>query len=692
MTTKGIRNRARRGRRPAGPSLLVMTLFMAGAMALLGGCEINKPEMPTFDTSLTVPLGVERVEILDLIEDEDFLVVGGDSSLGFFIDGDPDTMALDLDLAVEIQGQNIEQGIGNFDLADVDPMAYSFELADIWPPSSGLTDEATIVPAFPIDVTSDAEDIPDIESATLAEGQVTITLTNGLAVPISADSGADQVVLDLIDPDTGTGFASFTFPVIPPGGQATRSADLAGTHLPGEVAVAITGGSPGSSGATVVVSGTDAIDISAVFSELVVSAASAVVAAQEFQTSIETDLPEDYEITRATIASGSSSLVLVNNMPVPCTARITWPDLLDIADQPLTEVFVLAPGQTSGRQIDFSGRILVDGGAPVTALAAELVVNSPGSGGNPVTMSAGDGLTADLGGCTIEFGSVTGVLPAFDVALDPVEEEIDLPDEMDGLELTTATMVLRLTNSSGLPGDLDLTLTGTSSGGSVRTLQVSETIAPAIDRAPRVTSIILDENNSTIVDFLNNLPETITMSGSVQVGGPGVSGTVHAGDFAVVAWETSAPVEVVITGSTIDTDPKTLDLDQDMRDMINDHALSAHIQTEILNHMPMAVELRILVGTDLAALDTDPLLVIGPLSVDSATVDQATHTVAQATISTPVIELTQEQARIFALPGVLTAVEVYLPSTNGNPVRMMSSDFLEVQGIVQMDILVNDEW
>ena len=63
-----------------------------------------------------------------------------------------------------------------------------------------------------------------------------------------------------------------------------------------------------------------------------------------------------------------------------------------------------------------------------------------------------------------------------------------------------------------------------------------------------------------------------------------------------------------------------------------------------------------------------------------------------AITSRPVVELTDEQARIFALPGLVTTVEVVLPSTNGNPVRIMASDFLEVRGIVQVDVLVSDEW
>jgi hypothetical protein len=57
-----------------------------------------------------------------------------------------------------------------------------------------------------------------------------------------------------------------------------------------------------------------------------------------------------------------------------------------------------------------------------------------------------------------------------------------------------------------------------------------------------------------------------------------------------------------------------------------------------------------------------------------------------------VVELTEEQARIFALPDLFTMISVTLPSTEGEPVRMMSTDFLEVRGLVRVDVHVNDEW
>lgn len=691
MKTRTPRTKGRRIPGFAPWRIWLAAALLLVASAALTGCEINKPEMPTFETSLTIPLGVERIEIMDAIEDEDFLTIADDGGLSFFIDGDPDTMSFDFELEADIASQTIEEGLGNFNLEAIDPMSYEFELGQIWAPADGVTGMPAVVPGFPIDVLSPAQDIPDVESAELTEGTVTVTLQNDLPVPVSAASGPDQIILSLEDPASGLSFATLVFPEVASGGSNTQSADLAGVTLPGNVQVRLTGGSPGSGGSVVTVNGTDTINLDAQFTDLVVSSAVAVVGPQTFETNFDTELPADYELQHAVISSGAVTLNLTNDLPFPCQAVLTWSELLNLGGQPLSATFDLNADASESRVIDFGGYVLSAGGAPLTALRADLDITTAGSGAFSVALSSDTGLTAELQGGTISFSSVTGLVPAYSVPIDPIIEEIDLPEEMDGIQLVAASMVLHVTNSAGLPADLDLTMSGTAADGRIVTMDVDERILPALDRAT-VTNIVLDQSNSSIVDFLNNLPVSINLSGDVVVGGDGTIGTVHPDDFAVVSWDINAPVEVIITGTTLDSDPSALDLDTDMRDMIQDHALGAHIQTEILNHLPVGVEIFIKAHTDTNMLVSAPMLEIGPLSVSPALVDPFTHIVSQSVISMPTVNLSTEDAMVFAREGLHTLVEVHLPSSEGATVRMMSTDYLEVRGIIQMNINVDDQW
>jgi hypothetical protein len=203
----------------------------------------------------------------------------------------------------------------------------------------------------------------------------------------------------------------------------------------------------------------------------------------------------------------------------------------------------------------------------------------------------------------------------------------------------------------------------------------------------------MDQDNSGIVNFLNNLPDRITLLGQIALGGDGAVGTVRTTDTAaVISWQIEAPVEVIIDGATLDSDPRALDVDTDLGDRIRTHALGANAELEVLNHLPLALQLTILVGQDAATLDSAPLLTIGPLAVSAAVTSPTSYVVTQSVISRPEFSLTAEQAQVFGLPGLVTKVVATLPSSNGNPARVLSTDYLEVSGVVQLDVLVDDQF
>jgi len=674
-----------RGAVAAGLSLAALGLALAG-------CEIADPALPTFTTQVALPLGEERLDIADLVDDEDYLIELADGGLGFHVDGDPDTVSLDFDLGTDLTPQTVRGELGAFALELATPTDFAFALVDLYPAAGALDGQTVPVPAFTFTAASEAEDLEDVEQATLAAGTLTVTVANALPVPVSATSGPDRLVLDLVDPGDGSALVSFAFDPIGPGEQVQQTADLAGVVLPGAVAVRLAGGSPGSAGAPVPVDAQAAIQVTATFADLAVTAAVAAVPAQEFATSFTTALPADYAVYHAVIASGMVSLAVTNELAIPCQATVVWPEIVDLDDQPVVLVVDLPAGGSESRSVDLAGRIVrASSGEPLTELAATLTVTSPGSQGVPVALAADQGVSADLAGGRVEFASITGLVPALDYAFAPMNEAIDLPEELAGLLLTRASLVLELTNTAGLPADARFELVGTSANGEERSLQVDEPIAPAeLDRAG-VTRIVLDETNSDVVDFLNNLPTQITLTGEVALGGAGQVGTVHAGDCAVVDWEIVAPVDVIVESSQLYGDPSDLDLDADARDLIRDHAGAAEIQLAILNHLPLGVETRLLFSPDTTTIQDSPLLAIGPVTVAAAEVDPVTHEVSTPRTSEPRVSLTRAETQVLATAGLFSVLEVTLPTTDGQTVRVMTTDYVTVQGLIRLDVEVHDD-
>ena len=670
-------------------ALLLLSLALIGL--LVAGCEIADPELPRYSTRLALPLGEERIDIAEIVNDEDYLIEMPDGTLGFQVEGDPDSVAFDFDLAADLQPQSVIGSLGNFTLDLADPIAVDFVLVDLYPAAAGLDGETVPVPPFSFTTASAPEDLQDIEWATLAAGTLTVTVDNGLPVPVSAFAGPDRLVLEIVDPGSGAALVTLSFDPIAAGGQAQQTADLAGVTLPGAISVRLVGGSPGSSGAPVLVDAAAAIAIDAAFSDLEVSAAEAVVGAQSFETSFVTDLPADYEIQSAMIGSGTVSVSVQNQLPIFCQATVSWPDVVDLNQIPMSLVIDLVAGASATRQADFAGYVVqAPPGTALTQLTATVTVTSPGSAGIPVLMQADQGLRADLGSGRIVFASVTGIVPETTYDFEPMTETVDLPDELDGVSITRASLELELVNTAGLDAVTDFHLTGTSAGGAQRSLTVQETIAAADAGRATVTRIVLDETNSTIVDFLNNLPTEITLTGGLTLGGSGEVGTVRADDYAVLGWRIVAPVEVVIVSSHLYGDPKDLGFGANTRDLIADHLGAAEISLEILNHLPVGIETRLLFGTDSLTVKTEPLLAIGPVSVSAGEVDPDTHEVITASTSLPQISLTAAEARLLGTEGLLSVVEVVLPSSDGEIVRVLTTDYVTVQGIVSLDIEVYD--
>ena len=669
--------------------LVAAVAVVTAAAALLTGCEIAKPELPTFNTQLAVPLGDERLDIADIIGDEEYLVALQDGQLGFRVIGEPDTVALDFDLAADVEAQTLRSELVTFELEPAAPPAMAFTLGEIYPAANPLHGQDTPVPPFTFDLDGDPEDLADVTSATVAGGSIIVTVDNGLPVPVSsATPGPQQLQIALVDPADGS--TVVLLPVtreIPPLSQARLTADLSGITLPGQLAVQLNGGSPGSGGTPVTVDAQAELGVAVTFDALLVDSAVAVIGAQQVHTNCDIDLPADYGVLQAVFADGSFIVDSVNELAIPCRAELVWPHVFTASGDTLRVVVDLAANSSGQALVDFTGcTVQAPTSTPLSTLRADVRVTSPGSGGQSVAVVSGQGVSCNVAASRLVFDRVTGTFPRFDFDLDPVDEIIDLPDELEGLTLQRATLTLSVSNTSGAVGWADLILTGTSAAGAVATLDVQHALA-----ANTVTRIVLDETNSGIVDFLNNLPTRITLTGQVQAGGDGTIGTVGPGDRVAIDWEIISPVEVVIEGSQLYGDPESLDLDDDTRDLIRNHALGARVQLQILNHLPVAIRTRLLFSTDTLTIKTEPVLSIGPVNVASGNIDPDNGQVVTGRNSTPTIALDHDEILVLATPNLYALLEVILPTTDGEVVRVMTSDYVTVGGLIRLDVEVSDE-
>ena len=145
---------------------------------------------------------------------------------------------------------------------------------------------------------------------------------------------------------------------------------------------------------------------------------------------------------------------------------------------------------------------------------------------------------------TLSFQEITGFIDPVIVDIDPVEEVIELPEELKNFQFHQVEMKLDFQSNISLPVFLDLTLTsfndetGDSAVKSIYHHNIIDTPIVYIDNAQQL---------------INILPNRITATGKAEVGDPEVLGKVSSTDTLSGLLTVAAPLSFIINDSSIIT-------------------------------------------------------------------------------------------------------------------------------------------
>ncbi len=661
---------------------------LAVTLALLGGCTIENPELPTFESEWLIPLGTTIKTVDELLGNQPSVVSGPDGVLSLQSDGQLDGVALGDRLDLRLGAMSTTAQIGSIDLPASSPISFDYRLGDLYPAANGLAGSSLPVPPFTFGMTSTPQDLPGFTSATIASGGIQIDVRNGLPVSVGGSAPPEQIQIDLVDSRTGSVLGSVTVAAaIAAGGQTREFLDLAGVTVPDSVAVRLSGGSSGSGGTAVTIDPNVSLAIDVQTTALVVSAAEAPIGAQSFQDSTNLTLPDSIRIQTATIASGSLDLTLRNDLPVDIDAVLRIDRLFDSAGQafrlPLTvsaassarQVVDLAPyhfdfATQLGQQLD----VMVD-------------ISTPGSGGSSVTIRSGDQVSLDIAPIALLLQSVTGVLDPIGFDLATTTTTLDLPADLQDLQLSRAELVLALQTTLGMGAVIDLHLAGQSRDGTVVPLDIRVDLPPAPSGEQLVHNVVINETNSTILDFLNNLPTTIDVSGRATVGDGVTLGEVAVDDTISARYSIRAPLTVAILAQVIDIEASAITLDPEIRDQIDQRVVSLDLQAEIRSSLPIEARAWIGLGADSTAVHDNPQLQLGPIDIPAAGALRNDGTRPMATAESQVL-VQNADIPVVTQPQLFQGLRVEIPGTDGNFVTIRGSDYLEIRGFLRAQLKV----
>ncbi len=660
--------------------LVVIVVFLTVVQ-----CNIKKPESPEWNTTFNVPVLNRTYGMEEIIRkiDQDGIAMDADSNIVYSVTYDVDTVTLDeSNLSTTDLTYSISEQLGPIDLSAPQMAPVATSVGDIGPLAAGIPG---VVPAASFSLSHEMPPMSSFTSADISSGDMYVVIDNQLGVNLTT---VDIEVYDIVN---AVVVSNSSFPSgVPNGVKDSILIPLSGKSISNQLEVR----ADCNNASATVLSASQQLttDINFPNGLTVSSAVAQVPALAPISFSEQADLgdPGTTEVVHeASLSSGTINLTIDNNTALDATLDISLPDLLAKSDDSPLEIQQAVSANSSGVvSLDISSYDLKprDLTAP-QVIDVEVTATVPGSGTSSVAVSQSDdfSVTAQIG--SLQFDQVTGVFDATEASFDPFVEDIDIPEGFDGVGLVSSILTLEIENNVELTGSLDLLLTD---GGGRSISVVGDVAAGTADSA--VTTVI------TVVDsaFLNPVPSSIVFSGTATFGDGLTVGTISANDWVFASVELMAPMAMVLTETTFETEIEAEDINQDDIDLITEHVIEGSFTYHIVNHMPIGVEVGILMGGDTTRLPGDSNHVIPTYSlageeaitVSAAWADPTTGIVptdsSQAT-GERAIRLTSEDIRsILEHDTLFIEPQVVLKGSDGQVVKLTNNDYLSIYGVIQV--------
>lgn len=663
--------------RAIGPIALSSLLWVA--------CDLAPPELPEFHTQITVPLASRSYSVLELLEDVDGIEIDADQ-IQLRFTGEVDSVSVDDELTTTLNGFSMSAELGPFELDDDLSAGTAFTFTDLAPPGTPTGD--TVVPPFTFAVPpQNASGLDDVSAVTFDSGQLVVDVTNNMAVPLSGVCGASPGFHVVIE-DAVSGATILDWQQsqeIAPGEVATRTRPLAGLSIGSQVTVSVTGCTPGSGGQVVSVAPSDEIAVDIRLVNATATSATSTVPEQTFVEAGSADLGGDLSLQQAFVSAGTMDLTFTNNTALTGHVELAFPGF-SRGGAPLLLNTTLAPGETRVVPFDLSGAAF-DAPAPVSSIDYTATVVTDSTGSTQVTLQSTDGVSVDASDVDLDLEWVVGVPDTIDETFGPFAETIEWPEETDGLLPAAASIVLTVHNEVGATITGSLVLRA-SNGTESDSLTHAFTIQPGALGARVTTTVTLDETNSTILDLLAFYPTDLEIDGTMTVG-DGVSavrldrGALVTGDYAV-----TAPFAFTVTGATIQIDPTSVEMDQDMRDLLLDSVGRVAIHANLVNGFPFGAEATIMFDTDSASVFTNPMVTLSPVTAPAAEVDDGGKA-EEPTTAQNALSLTEEEVETIAQPMIYVGVSLELAPSAG-VIIVSPENAASISSVLVLDVTVDD--
>ena len=281
----------------------------------------------------------------------------------------------------------------------------------------------------------------------------------------------------------------------------------------------------------------------------------------------------------------------------------------------------------------------------------------------------------------IQFASISGKFNNQAANFSSVQQITDIPQGFDSLEFKTVQLTLEVNNQVDLPGSLDITLNGNNG----KSLNFSGNISPMA-----ISNIFLAD--STVASFLSPIPTQITVNGTALMGDSVYLGTIAAGDYVTATLHVYAPLAVVLSDYTFESDVSTETIDSSTARLISDHLIQARLIYSIDNRIPIGGSVNIRIARDSSSLFSNPELSFDSLIIIPALVDSNGFAITIQSSGEQEIFIDSSDVDILSSGQLYIGHEITLLGSNGQTIILNQNDYMTVTGRIEIEYLFDGKF
>ncbi|MBN1780949.1 hypothetical protein JW948_07495 [bacterium] len=422
----------------------------------------------------------------------------------------------------------------------------------------------------------------------------------------------------------------------------------------------------------------------------------------------ELTLNESVIVKDAELESGNLRLNIQNNTDVKLDMTVILPFLFDETGEKYAfHVENLAPNQIKDKFEDLQGwrlRPRIENGKNVVKYGILATFE-----GTPESVL--DFVTVKMSITDMTVSSFQGWLDDMKVPLAEVKQDLDLPEELDGMRVGAVKATLNIFNTfESLPGKVDLEIRGVRENGATETASMSQ------------LDLVTGDNPINLVgldNVINLYPKYLEIQGEMQIGGgydPDHMLDIKQGDYILATAMIQIPLVFEFPPNLVNDLPvDTLDLNEDddppkegedpqdkdngkqLNEIIRDNVNYAGLLVFADNHFPVGGKIM-LIFSNLRGDSTiyDPLLrhptdVVKEIDLRPGTVGGGAGTkenpniVIAPSANESNLVLEKDELRLFESPEVYFGMQITLYPTL-DMVKVNPEDYITVRGRMQLSL------